>query len=298
MQLKRVLGADREAPLDRLVDGLIVGLLERLEPDHLNDPRFALAMLRDAFRPYRKRVRGIVDRGDPSGPTDARRRFERLLATIETSLPPLPAAVALSLVREADRFLGCAVELPESDLDVASHFRMSSSFGRKARLLWAIVRSLHPLCCLEAGTAYGMGSLVILSALESQGPEGMLSTVEAQPAIAALAFESLRARFGGRVRGWLGLSEKLLPEMAAELGGVDFFFHDACHSGEAYVGDFAAVADWLSPGAAVLFDDIRWSGAGSATASRCEAGWKEVASHPRVRLAAEIGSNLGLLLVD
>ena len=80
--------------------------------------------------------------------------------------------------------------------------------------------------------------------------------------------------------------------------GMDFVFHDASHSRDAYVRDFELLAAGLPPGAVVLFDDIRWEDERRAGASaQTYAGWTAVVAHARVRRAAELDRNMGILLL-
>lgn len=89
-----------------------------------------------------------------------------------------------------------------------------------------------------------------------------------------------------------------MPDLGRTLTGVDLLFHDAGHSGEAYVRDFAAALPFLAPGSVALFDDIRWFDPQLMTTDpKCYEGWMEVTRHPRVRRAGEIGSEMGIVLL-
>ncbi len=93
--------------------------------------------------------------------------------------------------------------------------------------------------------------------------------------------------------------EEALAPAAARMAPVDFIFHDGGHSGDAYVRDFQAVVEALAPGGVVIFDDIRWNQPLDPRVDpRCYEGWREVAAHPRVERAVEIGNELGMVMVS
>ena len=152
---------------------------------------------------------------------------------------------------------------------------------------------------VELGTYWGMSALFLLEALETAGPDAHLTTVELHESIHRKASALIHSRFDGRATCINGPSLQVVPELARTLTGVDLLFHDAEHSGEAYVRDFNAAEPFLAPGALVLFDDIRWFDRGYvATDPKCYEGWMEVTRHPRVRRAIEIGGYMGAVLLQ
>jgi len=277
--------------VDPYVYSLVSSLADKAE---LNDPEFFVGLLRESFLPYRtkvKEIKRITIEGDPSA-----LRFARLIETLETAIPPLRAPLALEMARIADNYLGNSQYREEWGADVAWHFRISSSFPKKGRLLDSLVRFMRPVCCVEAGTAYGMSALFVLSALEKYCEGGSLYTVEAFDPQYSLSSNLLTSHFEGKVKCYRGLTGDTLPSVVTEAGGVDLFVHDAGHSRDDYVNDFTSVVDSLQPGSIVLFDDIRWDDPRFCeTPPRCYEGWREVAAHSRVCHAVEVGSNMGLL---
>jgi predicted O-methyltransferase YrrM len=279
----------------RNIDPYVYSLLSSLpDKEGLNDPGFFVALLRESFMPYRSKVKEIkrtAVEGDPSG-----LRFSRLIETLESAIPPLRAPLALEMASIADAYLGNTEYQEEWGADVAWHFRISSSFPKKGRLLDSIVRFMRPVCCVEAGTAYGMSALFVLSALEKYCQDGRLYTVEAFDPQYSLSSQLLTSRFDTTVRCYRGLTADTLNTVVTEAGNIDLFVHDAGHSRDDYVNDFHSVVDKLGPGSIVLFDDIRWDDPRFCeTPPRCYEGWREVASHPRVCHAVEVGSNMGML---
>ena len=195
-----------------------------------------------------------------------------------------------TLRRPADAVLGG---------DISNNFQYSSSFGKKGRILSTIVRFGRTERCLELGTAYGMSALFTLEAMRSNLETGHLRTVEASDTMYSLSSSMLKERYGDMVSCHFGKSQEELPKLAEAAGPFDFMFHDAAHSREAYVGDFSAVKNSFSPGAIVLFDDIRYEDLriSQGRPVRCYEGWMAVCADNKVRRAVEIDYNLGLLLL-
>lgn len=277
------------------VDPYIYSLLSELEgKQDLNDPEFFVGLLRESFMPYRTKVKEIkrTDTGD----SDNALRFTRLIETLETAVPPLRARLACDMARVADNYLGQSQYEEAWGADVGWHFRISSSFPKKGRVMDSLVRFMRPVSCLEAGTAYGMSALFVLSSLERYCEGGSLYTVEAFDPQYSLSSSLLATHFGDKVRCYRGLTQETLPAMATDAGSIDLFIHDAGHSRDDYVNDFERVVGSLASGSVALFDDIRWDDPRfMKTPPRCYEGWKEVAAHPRVCHAVELGSNMGLL---
>jgi predicted O-methyltransferase YrrM len=277
------------------VDPYLHALLPRLQGlEALHDPAFFIALLRESFMPYRTKVREIK-RGDYAD-NDNALRFTRLIETLQVAVPPLRAPLACDMARVADAYLGQSAYQEDWGADVGWHFRISSSFPKKGRVMDSLIRFMRPQCCVEAGTAYGMSALFVLSALESYCSDARLYTVEAFDPQYSLSSKLLVERFGERVRCYRGLTQDTLDGMATDAGSIDLFIHDAGHSRDDYVNDFERIVASLASGSVVLFDDIRWDDPRfMKTPARCYEGWKEVVAHPRVCQAVELGSNMGLL---
>ena len=228
------------------------------------------------------------------------RRFWSLLDAL-ANLPPLEFAVAEALAKIANAYSGDATPMESGSWasDVRAHFEMSSSFGHKGRTLATIIRFMRCQRCLELGTAYGMSAMFILEALSKQGSHTHLTTVDGFELLYKIASERLQGLYPGRIACEFGRTSAVLPRLAKSLEPVDFMFHDAGHSRKDYVGDFHAALPLLAPGAVVLFDDINWNDPRFAASNpQCHKGWLEVASHPKVRWAEEIGQEMGLVLLD
>jgi predicted O-methyltransferase YrrM len=242
-------------------------------------------------------------KSEDGAPEIARKRFSTLIEQLRIELPEmeLPAAREIALVADDIRANAQSktADYPWAG-DVGLHSSIASSSGNKGRLLFNIVRFTRSGRCLELGTAYGISAQFILAALRLYFKSGHLTTIEASEPQFSIASALLNGRFGDMVCCHFGMTTKLLPELVKRIGPIDFMFHDAGHSHQDYVNDFRLVTENLTPGAVVLFDDIRWEDDRWKTSSEAVdtyRGWREVVDHPRVCRALEIDGSLGLLLL-
>ncbi len=175
---------------------------------------------------------------------------------------------------------------------------MSSSFGSKGRILFNLVRVTRSENCLELGTACGISALFILAALKTYATSGHLATVEGDEPQFSLSSSLLKRQYGETAACHFGVTADVFPEIIGSLGNIDFMFHDCRHSRDDYINDFNLVSKNLTPGAFVLFDDIRWEDPRFVKGgARTYEGWQAVVSDPRVSRAVEIDGALGLLLI-
>jgi len=182
--------------------------------------------------------------------------------------------------------------------DAGLLFEMASSFGRKGRILSAIIRMCRPERCLELGTAFGMSAIFMMETFKQMGLAGRLVTIECLEPQFSIAARGLTDRYGENVSCCFGLSGSVLPQLAEAGDPINFMFHDAGHTGDIYVADFTTIVDTLASDAVVLFDDIRWEDARFHSGPiETHRGWLKVTSHPRVRHAVEIEGTMGLVLL-
>jgi predicted O-methyltransferase YrrM len=232
-------------------------------------------------------------------PEENSERFNTLLEVLRSSVPPIDFSVAADIdhyrsLRRPPQFQGWAS-------DIGNAFQIASSFGKKGRIISTIVRFAGAERCLELGTAYGMSALFIIETLRKTGTTGHLTTLEGYEPQYSLSSSLLKEQYGDMVSTQFGNTQDDLPRIAETAAPINFMFHDAGHSGEEYIRDFNSVKNSFAAGAVVLFDDIRWEEAADRRMSkekqrRCYEGWMEVCADPKVRRAAEIDGNLGLLL--
>lgn len=100
---------------------------------------------------------------------------------------------------------------------------IGSIWGVEGQILYALVRALDPLRCVELGVGQGCGATHITAALWANGGEGLLTSID-------------RGNSGGLIPADLKLYSKVLPGDAIEWleaqpdGSIDFLFEDADHS--------------------------------------------------------------------
>jgi predicted O-methyltransferase YrrM len=267
--------------------------------DHkLNFPVDYVGFLRDCLEQKKSTIRDIKHT-PKAAPALADKKFAALVDALHC-VPTVDIAIAekIALIADEVRNNNDSVETQQWAGDVRAHFDMSSSFGGKGRILAAIIRYMGSRDCLELGTAYGMSALFILEALAKQGEHARLTTVEGSELQHALSSALLKQLYGDKVSCVYGWTSRILAELVASVGQVDFMFHDAGHSRLDYTRDFNAVLPVLAPGAVVLIDDIRWSDPRFFKGDpQCYQGWRDIADHSRVGRAVEIDDSMGLLLI-
>jgi predicted O-methyltransferase YrrM len=284
---------------DRNVDiGLDIILQGGRVLSKANDAASYIELLRACIEPTALRV-ATVKSGNSLGDVHGN-RFKTLVETIQSSLLPLPVAMALELAEEADRLRGMTAGIDWEDFwagDVGLHFGLASSLGHKGRLLANVIRLCRSERCLELGTAYGMSAMFVLGMQSYLGWTIHLTTIEAGELQFTLARQRLMERYPDAITCHLGLTQEVLPKLMGTLGSIDFMYHDAGHTREDFVRDFRAVVQSLSPGSVMVIDDIRSADPrfGGADAYR---GWLDVIAHTRIRHAVEVNGAIGLALLS
>ena len=299
VQVRAAETAERTARNRHAVDAVLSWALERAEAEGpLYFPVEYVQFLRNCTERAWATWREI--RSDTGEPDDASRRFNSFVETLG-DLPAVEFASAERLARAADRLR--ANVNPETGMrehgDQQRRFARAASLGEKGRLLHTAVKAMQSEQIVELGTFWGMSALFMLEALETAGPDAHLTTIEFNPDFHRKASALIHSQFNGRATCIAGRTQDVVPDLARTLAGVDLMFHDAGHSGEAYVRDFNAAEPFLAPGAVVLFDDIRWFDRSFTTTDpKCYDGWMEVTRHPRVRRAGEIDGYMGAVLLQ
>jgi len=298
VQVRAAETAERTARNRHAVDAVLSWALDRAEAEGpLYFPVEYVQFLRDCTERTWAVWREL--RNDGGEPDAASRRFNNFVDAL-TDIPAIEFSSAERLARAADKLR--ANVNPETGLrehgDQQRRFARAASLGMKGRVLHSAVKAMQSRQIVELGTFWGMSALFMLEALETAGPDAHLTTVEHSADIVRKASALIHSHFDGRATCIHGKTEEVVPDLARTMTGVDLMFHDAGHSGEAYVRDFTAAEPFLAPGAMVLFDDIRWFDRTLVSADpRCYDGWMEVTRHPRVRRAGEIDGYMGAVLL-
>lgn len=137
--------------------------------------------------------------------------------------------------------------------DVASLVREApTEMSQEERgFLYALVRGCRPRRVLEIGTSEGGSSLVMALAMEENGGDGHVWTIDPLPRI---PFDP--ALFRGRVDSVTGTSPEAVEDVARRAGGpFDLAVIDGIHIHKQAAADLAAVRSHLAEGAFVLMHD-------------------------------------------
>lgn len=157
--------------------------------------------------------------------------------------------------------------------------------------LYALVRKLEPDTVVETGVYHGVSTASILVALADNDSgtlhsldhgsaalgDGGTATAEARHMVRerpSCAEPGSHALPPDREPGWIipedlrsrwerhrGPSQRELPGLLAELGGVDLFLHDSDHSTATMLFEFELAWEWLRPGGVLASHHIRWNDA-------------------------------------
>jgi hypothetical protein len=162
-------------------------------------------------------------------------------------------ALAVALGCPEDELAGYAAEThrdPELNERLAHHVRWRLDFKRRmpigSRLAsYVTARALKPELVVETGIYMGLGSLVLLRALErntQEGHPGELMSFDTNPVAGRLVREELR----GRWHRVIGLTSDTLPR-ALRGHRVGILFHDTSHTEEIQRLEFEAALAHAAP---------------------------------------------------
>lgn len=146
-------------------------------------------------------------------------------------------------------------------------------------LLFALIREFKPRRCVEFGMAAGYSALYAGHALRLNG-SGVLHTVEGDAEsfeVGARMLEPLASHVRPHRRDF----EDFLGELP-RFAPLDLVLVDGAHGGDEEVRYAARMAEHLSLGALVIWDDIKW-GPGMKRA------WEVICRRPEVALSVDLG---------
>lgn len=141
--------------------------------------------------------------------------------------------------------------------------KRSPDFGK--RLGWyALARALKPKLVIEVGVHDGLGSLLLLRAVERNGTEGhpgRLVSFDVNPAAGWLvrSHPAWDLKFESSSEG--------LPRLLSEINLVDLCIYDGWHSYQAERTDFERIVQHLGPNGVLLSDDAQVTNALAETAT-------------------------------
>lgn len=126
------------------------------------------------------------------------------------------------------------------------------------RAVWCLTRHLRPMNVIETGVAHGVTSRFILEALERNAC-GHLWSID-RPPMEREWQNQIGAAVNGQLRHrWsyiLGSSRRRLPSLLSQVGKVDLFIHDSLHSERNVRFEMDSIWAALTPGGAIVVDDI------------------------------------------
>jgi predicted O-methyltransferase YrrM len=172
-------------------------------------------------------------------------------------------------------------------MDAGEALSRLSSPAPACALLAHLVASAGPGWVVEIGSAFGVASVAMATALAAIG-RGRFDGIELEPWKAELANDAVRAVLGERARVHAGPVEDVLPALLAEHGRpIDFAFVDALHTYEATWAEHRLLAAAVAPGATVVYDDVPFSD----EMRRC---WAAIAQAPEVTDALLVAGRWGV----
>ena len=135
---------------------------------------------------------------------------------------------------------------------IAGHASVNRKFGR---LLYRIALHYKPELIIELGTSLGISTLY----LALGNPEASMTTVEADPAIAAIASENLCIYGLKNVLLINNTFDSALTELLPQSPGKALVFIDGNHSLSSTLKYADHFLSRLPDGSIIVFDDINWS---------------------------------------
>lgn len=181
---------------------------------------------------------------------------------------------------------GPATDLLNQALDEYRKITSKGGMGdiglNTARDYYAITRKEEPSRVVETGVCNGLSTLSILLALRENGVGSLYSIdypFRANESLKEFQEETFDDYGGAAIPsdkdpGWiipdelrsdweliLGKSQRELPKLVTELGGIDLFIHDSEHSHPCMMFEYELAYEFLEENGVILSDDIGWNDA-------------------------------------
>lgn len=148
-----------------------------------------------------------------------------------------------------------------------------------AQFLYWAVRQLKPKTIVQAGVSNGLSTAFMMLALAKNGPDGKLYGIDLPAVFDPKNTDWLTKGevYGvaipeGKTSGWMvpdiyrdryemqaGDAKELLPPLVDRLDTIDLFFHDSDHTYDHMIFEFEQAMRKLSPGGAIIADDVSWN---------------------------------------
>jgi predicted O-methyltransferase YrrM len=173
------------------------------------------------------------------------------------------------------------------DMDAGEALDRLSSPAPACALLAHLIAVANPAWVVEIGSAFGVASVAMASAL-ALGGRGRFDGIELEEWKAELADAAVRDILGDRGAVHAGPVENVFPALVARRAvRLDFAFVDALHTYDATWAEHRLLAAAAAPGALVVYDDVSFSD----EMRRC---WGAIARAPDVTDAVLVSGRWGI----
>jgi predicted O-methyltransferase YrrM len=174
--------------------------------------------------------------------------------------------------------LGAGSTVAASDKrKISTVARHSMSSIKTARLISRIGAFAQPTTIIELGTSLGLLSLQ----LHHSCPQSIVSTVEGDPTLSALAKSHFEKHGDGKIDVLTGNIDDLLPQLIEDIGQVDLAVMDANHTLQATLSYFYTLLKRCHKDSVIILDDIHWS-------KEMKTAWDEIRNHPEVTCSVDL----------
>jgi predicted O-methyltransferase YrrM len=167
---------------------------------------------------------------------------------------------------------------------VAPIARYGISSQKDCLLLTQLVNMVRPGTCIELGTSLGLTTAYLSRAM----PEGTIYTFEGNADMCKIATENWELLGCENINLISGDIDEHLSTLLHQVRSVDFAIIDANHTAAGLLRYFQWIKPYLSSGAMVYIDDIRWS-------QEMYVAWRQILKDKQVPLSIEF-LNCGLLI--
>jgi hypothetical protein len=221
-------------------------------------PRLARALVADPVRVSRALPGEILQRRghDQYGPADLDDAWEEHLHGLLGAPWPCPQRAGLD-----DVLADVGARLDRQGLSSGRHTYgwYSDAEVSLSRAVWCTVRHTRPEVVVETGVAHGVTSRIVLEAL-LRNDRGHLWSIDLPHPLD----RRLHAQTGAAVTDdcrarWTyleGASRDRLPPLIREVGHLELFIHDSLHTARNTRFEMEQAASALTPGGALLVDDV------------------------------------------
>lgn len=154
--------------------------------------------------------------------------------------------------------------LMEHGVQPGPHSYLKHNDGDPAfiRAIFLLARSLPAKTVVETGVAHGVTSRFVLEALDLNGNEGCLWSIDLAPQKSPHVHKEIGLAVDGGsdiAKRWTfirGSSRRRLPPLLRGFGTLDLFIHDSLHTEFNMLFELRAAWPLLRPGGAMVVDDI------------------------------------------